>query len=156
MGLGRSLGDSMSKEYVYLAGPMEDKTRVEMCEWRKKCYVYLNECDIPVLDPTRRITFHNQLDKKLQDDIRGMNVCQRIFKQDLQDIADSRVVIADVRRKSGRGTGTSMELMFAHMKNKIIILWSEEDDFPHPFIEAIATEKHYRLEDVLAAVRSYY
>jgi nucleoside 2-deoxyribosyltransferase len=146
----------MSKDYVYLAGPMEDKTRDEMCAWRRKCHEYLNEMGILVLDPTRRISFHKQLDKNLQNEIRGMNVCQRIFKQDLQDIADSRVVIADVRRKSGRGTGTSMELMFAHMKNKIIILWTEDDDYPHPFIEAIATEKHYTLEDVLSAASSYY
>jgi len=46
--------------------------------------------------------------------------------------------------------------MFAHMKNKIIVLWSDTGDFPHPFIEAIATEKHYSLEDVLEAVKSYY
>jgi len=85
-----------------------------------------------------------------------MNTCKRIFKQDLHDIASSRVVLADVRRSSGRGTGTSMELMFAHMKNKIIILWADEGDLIHPFYEAMATEKHYNLEDAVYAVLEYY
>jgi hypothetical protein len=74
----------------------------------------------------------------------------------LHDIASSRVVLADVRRDSGRGTGTSMELMFAHMKNKIIILWADEGDFIHPFYEAMSTEKHYNLEDAIDAVKEYY
>ena len=144
------------KDHVYFAGPMEDCTKDEMCSWRAIAEKHLSNYEIKSLDPTRRISFHNQLGTKLQDEVRGMNVCRRIFKQDLQDIADSKVVLADVRRNSGRGTGTSMELMFAHTKNKIIILWSDENDFPHPFIEAIATEKHYCLEDALEAVASYY
>jgi hypothetical protein len=74
----------------------------------------------------------------------------------MQDIANSRIVVADVRRGSGRGTGTSMELMFAHTKNKIIILWADKDDFVHPFYEAMATEKHFQLRDVLSAVEEYY
>ena len=144
------------KDYIYLAGPMEDCTQEHMCGWRERASQFLEAADLKSLDPTRRISFHDQLGDKLQDEVRGMNVCKRIFKQDLQDIADSRVVIADVRRSSGRGTGTSMELMFAHMKNKIIILWADEGDFPHPFIEAIATEKHYDLEEALEAALSYY
>lgn len=146
----------MSKDYVYLAGPMEDVSATEMKGWRNDATFSLNSLDIPVLDPTRRISFHNQLSGTLQDQVRGMNICRRIFKQDLQDIADSRVILADVRRSTGRGTGTSMELMFAHTKNKIIILWSDEGDYPHPFIEAIATEKHYSLEDAIEAIKSYY
>lgn len=144
------------KDYVYLAGPMEDCSKDHMCGWRESAAISLSNAGLKTLDPTRRISFHDQLGDNLQDEVRGMNVCKRIFKQDLQDIADSRVVIADVRRSSGRGTGTSMELMFAHMKNKIIILWADEGDFPHPFIEAIATEKHYDLEDCLEATLSYY
>jgi nucleoside 2-deoxyribosyltransferase len=144
------------KNYVYLAGPMEDCSKDTMTGWRKQATEQLDLYEISSLDPTRRVSFHNQLDNQLQDQVRGMNICKRIFKQDLQDIADSRVVLADVRRSSGRGTGTSMELMFAHTKNKIIILWADKQDFPHPFIEAIATEKYYDLEDAIEAVGSYY
>ena len=144
------------KDYVYLAGPMEDCTREDMCKWREVAAEGLSYANISTLDPTRRVSFHDQLGENLQNVTKTMNTCKRIFKQDLQDIASSKIVLADVRRSSGRGTGTSMELMFAHTKNKIIILWADEGDFIHPFYEAMATEKHYRLEDALDAVTEYY
>ena len=144
------------KNQVYLAGPMEDCTTEHMTSWRSYASEQLDLADIHSLDPTRRVSFHDQLGENLQDVTKTMNTCKRIFKQDLHDIAASRVVLADVRRDSGRGTGTSMELMFAHMKNKIIILWADEGDFVHPFYEAMATEKHYSLEEAVEAVKEYY
>jgi len=144
------------KNQVYLAGPMEDCSPEEMTSWRNRASEFFDMAEISCLDPTRRVSFHDQLGENLQDVTKTMNTCKRIFKQDLHDIADSRVVLADVRRSAGRGTGTSMELMFAHMKNKIIILWADENDFIHPFYEAIATEKHYALYDALEAVQEYY
>jgi nucleoside 2-deoxyribosyltransferase len=144
------------KDQVYLAGPMEDCTEDHMTGWRQLTANALKLSDINTLDPTRRVSFHDQLGENLQDLTKTMNTCKRIFKQDLQDIAESKVVLADVRRSSGRGTGTSMELMFAHTKNKIIILWADEGDFIHPFYEAMATEKHYSLEEAVDSVRLYY
>jgi len=144
------------KNYVYLAGPMEDCSVEVMTRWRQAATDNLLHSDIQTLDPTRRISFHDELTKNLQDVTKTMNACKRIFKQDLQDIANSKVVLADVRRNSGRGTGTSMELMFAHTKNKIIILWAQEDDFIHPFYEAMATEKHYSFYDAVDAVKEYF
>jgi nucleoside 2-deoxyribosyltransferase len=144
------------KDHVYLAGPMEDCSVDHMTGWRIDAQLWLGFADISALDPTRRVSFHDQLGDNLQDVTKTMNICKRIFKQDLHDIASSRVVLADVRRDSGRGTGTSMELMFAHMKNKIIILWADEGDLIHPFYEAMATEKHYNLGDAIDAVKEYY
>jgi nucleoside 2-deoxyribosyltransferase len=144
------------KDQVYLAGPMEDCTEDHMTSWRWVVSDALDLSDINTLDPTRRVSFHDQLGDSLENVTKTMNTCKRIFKQDLQDIADSKIVLADVRRDSGRGTGTSMELMFAHMKNKIIILWANEGDFIHPFYEAMATEKHYSLEEAIDSVRLYY
>jgi nucleoside 2-deoxyribosyltransferase len=144
------------KDQVYLAGPMEDCSADHMTGWRIDAQFSLGFADISSLDPTRRVSFHDQLGDNLQDVTKTMNICKRIFKQDLHDIASSRVVLADVRRDSGRGTGTSMELMFAHMKNKIIILWADEGDLIHPFYEAMATEKHYNLGDAIDAVKEYY
>jgi nucleoside 2-deoxyribosyltransferase len=144
------------KDHVYLAGPMEDCSADHMTGWRIDAQFSLGFADISSLDPTRRVSFHDQLGDNLQDVTKTMNICKRIFKQDLHDIASSRVVLADVRRDSGRGTGTSMELMFAHMKNKIIILWADEGDLIHPFYQAMATEKHYNLEDAIDAVKEYY
>ena len=144
------------KNQVYLAGPMEDCSEEHMTSWRVYAGEQLDAADINSLDPTRRVSFHDQLGANLENVTKTMNTCKRIFKQDLHDIADSRVVLADVRRDSGRGTGTSMELMFAHMKNKIIILWANDGDFIHPFYEAMATEKHYTIEDAVEAVKEYY
>ena len=126
-----------------------------MTTWRIRASNSLDDAGIQYLDPTRRVTFHNQLTLAEQG-IPEQSVCRRIFKMDMQDIANSTVVLADVRRNSGRGTGTAMELMFAHMKNKIIILWASEDDLIHPFYESIYTEKHYTLNDCLDACTYYF
>ena len=144
------------KDHTYLAGPMEDCSVTHMTGWRQLAATNLSLADIETLDPTRRVSFHDQLKEHLKDVTKTLNTCKRIFKQDLHDIASSRVVLADVRRSSGRGTGTSMELMFAHVKNKIIILWADEGDFIHPFYEAMATEKHYSLQEAIEAVKEYY
>lgn len=141
---------------VYLAGAMEDVSVEEMKGWREEAAEFLELRDIPSFDPTRRVCFHDQVGEFLEDEVRSMNISKRIFKQDLQDIAQSTIVLADVRRSSGRGTGTSMELMYAHMKNKIIIMVADKDDKPHPFLESIYTEKFYNLEDALEAIASYY
>jgi len=148
------------KNFVYTAGPIEDCTVEEMTGWRQRAASYLGERNILVKDPTRRLSFHVQLgDKDLVQEKfkdRSLNISKRIFKQDLEDIHMSKVVLADVRRSAGKGTGTACELMFAHMNNKIIILWQDKDDYPHPFLTAMATEIHYDLECALAAVRSYF
>jgi nucleoside 2-deoxyribosyltransferase len=143
------------KNYVYLAGPMEDCTKEHMTGWRSYTKNKLSQMEIDSLDPTRRVSFHDELYLGEQH-TPVQSVCRRIFKMDMQDIANSTVVLADVRRDSGRGTGTSMELMFAHMKNKIIILWADKNDLIHPFYESIYTEKYFELEDCLDAITNYY
>ena len=143
------------KNYVYLAGPMEDCTQTFMTEWRTQASKHLDTMGLSYLDPTRRVTFHDQLTLAEQG-VPVQSVCRRIFKMDMQDIANSTVVLADIRRASGRGTGTAMELMFAHMKNKIIILWANPNDFIHPFYESIYTEKHNTLEDCIEACSYYF
>lgn len=140
------------KKFVYLAGPMEDCSVRRMTGWRIRAS---NILDAPTLDPTRRVSFHDELYLGEQH-TPVQSTCRRIFKMDMQDIANSTVVLADIRRSSGRGTGTAMELMFAHTKNKIIILWADKDDFIHPFYESIYTEKHFELDDCLEAIRHYY
>lgn len=146
----------MRKNYVYLAGPMEDCTEDHMKGWREQAADNLEMAGIESLDPTRRVNFHKSMTKLNDRNTLDQSMCRRIFKMDLQDIANSTVVLADVRRGSGKGTGTSMELMFAHMKNKVIILWCDEDDIPHPFYESIYTEKYSDLAECLDAIAYYY
>lgn len=143
------------KNYVYLAGPMEDCTKKRMTAWRLRAADILQKNDISSLDPTRRVDFHDQL-KLSETATHEQSACRRIFKMDMQDIANSTVVLADVRRDSGRGTGTAMELMFAHMKNKVIILWADRNDYVHPFYESIYTEKYFELDDCIEAISYYY
>lgn len=126
-----------------------------MTGWRNCAQKMLANMDITALDPTRRVSFHDELYLGEQH-TPVQSTCRRIFKMDMQDIANSNVILADIRRDSGRGTGTAMELMFAHIKNKIIILWANNDDHIHPFYESIYTEKHFYLEDCIDAISYYY
>ena len=146
------------KNHVYLAGPMEDVSVDHMTSWRKLASLAFEGADIDCLDPTRRVSFHDQLQEveNLQEVTKSMNICKRIFKQDMEDIASSKVLLVDARRSSGKGTGTSMEVMFAHTKNKIIVLWCDPEDHPHPFYEAIASEKHFDFNSAVEAVLEYY
>ena len=134
---------------------MEDCTKTWMKEWRTQASNTLAQLEIDTLDPTRRVSFHDELYLG-ETHTPVQSTCRRIFKMDMQDIANSTVVLADVRRSSGRGTGTSMELMFAHIKNKIIILWADENDLIHPFYESIYTEKYFTLDECLEAITYYY
>lgn len=143
-------------EFVYLAGPMEDCTKEYAASWRESAAAQFLQYDVYSLDPTRRISMHERLGTLVSEGDRDTNICKRIFKQDMQDIAQSNVILADCRRDSGKGIGTSMELMFAHTKNKIIILWVDKKDMIHPFYESIYTEKHYYLEDAIEAALEYF
>jgi len=152
----------MHKKGVYLAGKMEQVATKEMREWRWIATQFFTNLNIKTLDPTRRVPLHSQIKGNLEDERKTLDTCRRVFKLDLQDIANSTVVLADVRRTTlnnapiNIGTGTAMEVMFAHTKNKIIICWANKEDPIHPFIEAIATEKHYTLNDSIDACVEYF
>ena len=137
------------KQHVYLAGPMEGLTFEEMTEWRYAATRLLNLAEIDTLDPTRRVSYHNQT--------KNDYTAGRVVKHDLQDIAYSSVVLADLRDSTpGRKWGTVCELAHAHTKNKIIIVITNKDQFKHPFIEFYATEIYHDLTDAIEAVTTYY
>jgi hypothetical protein len=137
------------KQYVYLAGPIEGLTKEEMSSWRDYVTQKLNLYEIDTLDPTRRISFHDQKDKDY--------AAARVVKHDLQDIAFSSVVLVDLRDSTkGRKWGTVCEVAHSHTKNKIIIVVIDKEQFRHPFIEFYATEIHYDLDEAVDAVITYY
>ena len=152
----------MLKGGVYLAGKMEQVPVEDMREWRWTATQHFRNCKVPVYDPTRRIPLHTQIKGNLEDERKTLDTCRRVFKLDLQDIANSTVILADIRRTTidngpiNIGTGTAMEVMFAHTKNKIIICWANPGDPIHPFMEAVATEKHYTLNDSVDACLEYF
>jgi hypothetical protein len=137
------------RQYVYLAGGMEGLSYEEMTEWRKIATHQLSLHNIETLDPTRRISFHDQKDKEYS--------ANRVVKHDLQDIHYSSVVLADLRNSMpGRKWGTVCEIAHSHTKNKIIIVITDKDQFKHPFIEFYATEIHHTLKDAIEAVTTYF
>jgi hypothetical protein len=137
------------KQYVYLAGSMEGLTKEEMSEWRLYTAARLSLHEIDVLDPTRRISFHDQKDSEY--------AAARVVKHDLQDIAFSSVVLVDLRDSTkGRKWGTVCEMAHSHTKNKIIVVVMDPGQFRHPFVEFYATEIHYNLDDAIDAVITYY
>lgn len=144
---------------VYLIGPMEELTLGQMKGWRDEATESYELNEIPVYDPTRRVPLRTQLEEVLQDQAMTRNLYKRIFKQDLQDIGNSSVVLADCRRgevNPVRRTGSDMEMMFAHCHNKIIIAWCNEEDVLHPFYESVITEKHFTLNEAVEATLEYF
>lgn len=137
---------------VYLAGPMAGLTGTGMKNWRTAAGQMLDMADIPFLDPTRRLPYH----KQVHDDRHfSTNIAKRIFKQDLRDIARCEVLLVDARNHpNAKAQGTAAECMFAHMKHKVIILWTEGSAI-NPFMTAMATEIHYDFEDAVHAAINY-
>jgi nucleoside 2-deoxyribosyltransferase len=126
---------------------------VKMKQWRNVAEQYLYEHDINTLDPTRRVSYHEQ---SLDDEGLERNIAQRIFKQDLRDIARCEVLLVDMRNHpDAKAQGTAAEVMFSHMKNKVIIMFKGEEDKLNPFMTAMATEVHNSLELALEAVVEY-
>ena len=139
----------MSKRGVYLCGGMEGYTPEQMKGWRTTATEYLTQRDIPVLDPTRRIETHAGFEQE--------NIRNRTVKLDLQDIANSTVLLCDMRASQpGKRWGSMSEIAHAHTKHKVIIVWTDPDDFKHPFLYYYATEIHHALEDCLKAVNEYF
>lgn len=135
-------------QHVYLAGPIEGLTTEEANGWRDYSALYLGVKDIDVLNPCRRVSF---VDTKARD------ADARIWKCDLQDIAYSSIVLANLSDSlPGRKWGTVAEVAHAHTKNKIIIVLQNKNQFHHPFITQYATEIHYTLDSALEAVSEYF
>jgi hypothetical protein len=139
----------MKKDYVYLCGGMEGYSKEKMSGWRAKATDDLKYAGIETLDPTRRFSFHSGFQDR--------NAVNRVVKMDLQDISNSTVLLCDMRyNQPGKRWGSMAEIAHAHTKNKIIIVWTDEDDIKHPFLEFYATEIHNSLDDCLEAIVNYY
>lgn len=137
----------MSRLKVYLAGPMELVSLEDMTGWRRELTHLLAVKDIEVYDPCVRIPIH------LTNPT--MNHHRKVFHADLMDIDNCDVVFANVQRDAGRGTGTSMEIMYSWMKHKPVILWVKEGDPEHPFYESIYCEKHTGLAEAANAIAEF-
>jgi len=135
-------------QHVYLAGGIEGLTYEQATSWRLKAKDKLKFANIDCLDPCRRVSFVSS---------KSRHADARIWKADLQDIAYSSVILANLSEHlPGKKWGTVAEVAHAHTKNKIIIVLMDEDQFHHPFITQYATEIHYTIDDAVEAVKEYF
>jgi len=143
-------------DYVYTAGAMEHVSTSDMMDWREYVDQALQEFDIKCLHPTRRIPLH--LSENYDDaDISTYNKLKRIEAQDMLDIKNSKVILADLRDSMpGKKWGTVMEVAKAKEWGKVIIVLVDPGQFKHPFIYTYATEVHYDLQEAIEAVLDYY
>lgn len=130
---------------IYLAGPMEGLTAEQMQGWRKEMTAQL--AWLQIYDPTRRIEYHSG---------DGINRARFLFQMDLKDIDESDIIFVDARAKAGRGTGTSMEVMYAWMKQKPIIVWADPEDFHHPFYQAMETYRVYSISEGVQIIKAFF
>jgi len=145
----------MKNDYVYTAGAMEHVSNEDMLSWREYVQEYLSDYDIQCLHPTRRAALHLSLEE--EEDISTYNKLKRIEAQDMLDIKQSRVLLADLRDTSpGKKWGTVMEVAKAKEWNKVVIVLVDPGQFKHPFIYTYATEVHYDLQDAVEAIPDYY
>jgi nucleoside 2-deoxyribosyltransferase len=142
----------MKTKTIYLAGPMAFLSGNEMKAWRDLAFEQLHEGTV-VLDPTRRVPYHTQV---YNDRNNNINLCKRLFKQDLLDIDSSDILLVDARNYDhAKAQGTSAEIMYAWTKGKVIIMFKNEWDLINPFFTAMATEIHNSLEDAVDACNEY-
>ena len=130
---------------VYLAGPMENVSKEEQSSWRQYVKSYLVDKGWNVLDPCRRCHDKEDMDNK------------RIFELDLQDIRQSQLVIADLRRGDREAHGTAMEVFYAYYDRRIpVIGWAIKDQRKHPFLEACVTEWFTDLDKMNRIIKRFY
>jgi len=136
---------------IYTCGPMEDVSRSTMNGWRSEVdHVFKNIDGVKILHPTRRTAMH-------EIGTQDPNVQRSIVKMDLQDIADTSVLLADLRDSSGgRRWGSVCEIAHAHTKNKIIIVVMDPEQSNHPFITFYATEIYRDMSEAIEACKKYF
>lgn len=118
---------------IYLAGPMAGCTDEQATGWRELFKVVLGK-QYDLLDPVRRGFLH--------DDDPGN--WTEIVALDKQDIDDCDIVVANVWKPSH---GTSMEIIYAHERQKYVIAIC-----PHTPSPWVLLHSHVVVKDVSAAL----
>jgi nucleoside 2-deoxyribosyltransferase len=137
---------------IYTAGAMEHISKDAMTGWRHK--VEIDFPDAKFLHPTRRAPLHEQIENPT---LETFSKLKRIVAQDLKDIREADLVLANLRdSEPGKKWGSVMEVALAWEWNKPIIAIVDKDQFKHPFIYTMCTEVHYTVEDAIEAIKEYF
>jgi len=135
----------MKKRTVYLAGPMEHVSAADAKGWRDIAMWNLNQSDINVLDPTRRI--HN-FEKRYM---------KRIFELDLRDIQECDIILANLDNPTVAKHGTAMEVFYAsYVLRKPVVAFKADASIIHPFFESLVTEWRSDVEKACDTIIAEY
>jgi hypothetical protein len=132
---------------LYAAGPMEGLSIQEMSGWRSALKLGVSTT-VDILDPVRRVPFHATPSGEFCND----EYAKIVYDADMEDIDNSQICLFNLRRDAGRGVGTHMELMYAWMTGKRCIVWTDKEDFRHPFYICMHHVWVYSLEEAIEAI----
>jgi len=136
---------------VYTCGAMEHISESDMKGWR--LYMEENLPDVRFLHPTRRIPLHKQMGDATME---TYNKLKRIVAQDIKDIKNSSLVVANLRdSEPGKKWGSVMEVALAWDWGIPVIGIVDKKQFKHPFIYTMCTEVHYDVDSAIDAVKDY-
>lgn len=138
--------------YVYLAGPITNKTLAEASEWRdnpllesslaKHGYILLS----PLRNKAHLERFQGPLPSRYEDDEERMEV-----DTDLDDIRNCAAVLANLRDDEHFSVGTCWELGYAYALGKPTITVIHKDGpYDHLFIHRTSTKVVYSLFEAAA------
>ena len=133
---------------IYLAGNIHGLEREDCEGWRKRAKEKLDDYDIKTFSPIRG----NSIDMQGYDcdDLSGRGAVQR----DLGDIDNADLVLA---KMDFPGIGTSMEIMYAGIRHKPVLLITTSDKVKnHYWIRYFATRIFSNLEDALDYIIAYW
>lgn len=152
----------MKYVYVYLAGPMQGCTDGEANDWRN--YIMTNMVDYvlhpspqgpPIKIPKHRYYFLNPMARDyrhlVNDHEKLKAVCPEIIELDKRDIDRSDIVVANVFKQSA---GTSMELLYAKERGKIIVVIVPKDQPLSAWVAYHSTHICYSLNEAIEWITS--
>ncbi len=131
---------------IYLCGPVEKTSPDEAFYWRDRV---IQEFGNICLDPTRNIRDKFDISIEFSDSKLEVN---EIVHVDLSDVYNCSIVLANYSDASKQYIGASMELAYARMWHKKIIIWSNWAQ-DHPFLAYHATIILPELQECIAYAR---
>ena len=131
--MGALAGEKQATGFtVYLAGPIHGKTDAEAIDWREIATIALNTMGYKTLNPMDRDYRGREGEEGIKD---------LIVEGDKEDILNSEVILAYVPSPSA---GTSMEILFANERGKMVISVVPDPKKTSPWI-------HYHSDEIVSS-----
>jgi len=121
---------------IYLCGPINGCTDAEASNWREVVKSYWPDC----IDPMRR-DYREKEDSNIKD----------IVELDKIDIENSDIILVNYDKPS---VGTSMEILYAWERGKLVILVSEEKTKLSPWLKYHSHRQFYSFILAIEFIRS--